>query len=510
MRRLALIIALIAAFIFILPGAVGAADTATSWGNFKEALEKASSLIKTNPEGAATEGAKARAIYDDQIAPAVTAAESAKARVLTGIVAAQEAAKQGDAVGLTVASELVEKSMLGLFLSSYESALKNDRVDDAKGWFDLLAAGLKFPESSDIYKEMKAVEADPKLAKTEGVEIGNDFVGKIIDKIGEELDEAIVLGNPKNKDRDPAEAQVKAAEGLGFFRAGEANISKKLGLEDTARLAGLIERVGTALGDGDWETAEEAADVAKDELAELETTKKLSGSAFIQQVSQVKVNLAAAARESGAGQADKAKKLTEEAWTDFTRVESQVRAVDAGTYVKIEKLFGQVKDSPNAGDINQLSALFGDIAAIKSGDKKATGASSTAVIFTTFERVQPILFALLALLGIYPIYLITRAFGWRNKAWRNIGIFIILLIVPVFMEALGRLGVEMKIEALQALSFTVSEWAKMAWALIVLAAFLFAISGLRAFCTQFGIKAFGVRAEEDEPISYDDHHAEVL
>ena len=510
MRRLALIIAVMTALVLILPTTALAADPAAPWGEFKAALSKASTLVKTDTGAAGIEAAKAHDIYDGKILPGLIAEKSAKAVVLAAIVDAHEAARHGDALGLEVASERAEKTMLGLFLSTFENKLDNQETESAKQWFDIIAAQLKFPAAADMFGEMKAIEADPKLAKTEGKDIVNDFVAKIVDKIGEELDEAIVAADPKSKDKDMGVAQVKAAEGLGYFKAGEGKIAKKLGYEDTARIAGLLDKVYSALVDGDWETAEEAADVAKRELAEIETTKKISGSAFVQQVTQVKASLSAAAKEAGDGKADDAKKLADDAWTGFTRVESQVREVDPANYVKIEKLFGQVKESPKAGDLNQLSELFSGIAAIESGQQKAARVSTTEAIFTTFERVQPVLFLLLALIGIYPIYLITRAFGWRHKAWRNIGIFIILLIVPVFMEALGRLGVEMKIETLQALSFTVSEWAKMAWALIVLAAFLFAISGLRAFCTQFGIKAIGVRIEEEEPVSFDDHHVEVL
>lgn len=490
---------LVMCFFMLIAGTAAAGTTVGSdWSEFKGAMEKAASVAKTDPAGARAEIEKARSIFIGDLRPALKAAESDIQRFVRELDAAHAAAGAGDGLALQLQEEILVKSGLGLFSSSLEAELAAGRLDKSEAWFNIIAAQLKLPETHELNLLMKSILKENKLAKHQGAEIMNGITARLAAKVAEEIDEALVAADPKNPDRDIIEAKVKMAEGIGYFRAAHRQVAAKLGFEDSARIAGLMDQANDALGDGDLKSAARAGEVVEHELAELETAEKLSGSALIQEIKSIEALLAATGKEANAGKAAAAQELADDAWTAFTRVESQIRALDTAAYVKIEKIFGEIKEHPSASRTEELGRLFQHVSEVSSGEKSATRATLDDQVFTGFERLQPIIFAILALLGIYPVYLISRAFGWSHRAWRNIGIFIMLLIVPVFMEAIGRFGVEMKIPALQAFSFMVNEWAKLAWTTLVFAAFLFAISGLRQFCAQFGIKAIGVRLEEDE------------
>jgi len=473
---------------------------ANVWLNFKEQLGKTTELMG-NSGAAALQLQKAKQIYEQMFAPISKSEPALNLELNTAWAAAKEAVQNGDKLELMLATETIEKTTLALVFHKFKALMQAGKVTDAWSWFTVIAAQLRLESNHSLVKKMQAAKARGKVSARQAASIVTGLNGALAAKVTEEIDEALEAAKPESGQADLAEAQVKAAEGLGYYYSIRSFISQKLGYKEAALLQGLLSQIRSSLAAAQVETASQAAETLKEELEEVEAAKKVSRSEFSQTLNKLQVILAHAAAETKKGEVEQAKILAKEAWSSFTKVEAEIRRLDVARYVKIEKLFPKVQEQSTVADIQELNNLFKAVLAVKSGQGAAGQASLDQTVVSSFENIQPFFFLLLALLGIYPVYLIIKAFGWGHRAWRNIGIFIILLIVPVFMEALGRLGVEFKITSLQALSFTVNEYAKMAWGLIVLAAFLFAISGLRQFCAQFGVKAIGVRQHPEEPIA---------
>ncbi len=492
-RNLLFLMVLILVAVFPVQSALAVAPSADDWADFKAAFDQAIDGLEADPDTAQGELANAQTIFDERF-DLSDVHSSAKDRVRVAFGAAQSALSAGDRMGLAEQSEIAEKSALALIFTELEAALDAGRIEDANGWFAVMAAQLKLGQDHELTEQMNSLKSG--TAAEGGATVIDGLALKLADKVAEELDEAVALADPDSPERDVAEARIKAAEGIGYFQAIAARVHNKIGLKDGSVVSGAVGSVYASLLDGDWELAAEHADIAKNELEEFAPHEEMSASAFDKGIADIQGILAAVRTETAAGNTEAAKHQAQDAWGAFVVVEPEIRRLDVNRYVAIEKIFPIIQEHPEVADVDELSNLFTEVAAVNSGEQDASQASISDTAITFFETWRHILFGLLALLGIYPIYLITKAFGWRHRAWRNIGIFMILLIIPVFMEALGRLGVEAKIETLQAFSFAVNEYAMLVWGLIMFTAFLFAINGLRAFCAQFGIEAIGVRQPE--------------
>lgn len=493
---------LLAFALLISPANAALADyqpTASDWVVFKQEMDKARELLKKSKDDAKQQLRETKQMYENKFKDNAVASNSIKSQIDSAWAAALDAAQNGNELKLAIETEIIEKVTLAFVYSTFKAKLK-ESSNQAWGWFTIMASQLKLNSNHEMVKEMEQLRNKSAVTEKDTNKVVNGLAVLLVNKVAEEVDEALEAAKPKNGSPDLAEAQIKAAEALGYFQSIKSFSEQKLGYKDTALLEGLLNQIKNQIADNNIAKASQAAEVLKEELEELGPTTKMAGEEFTKTINEIKNILTHAEEEIKQGQLEQAKNLANDAWSSFTKIEGEIRRLDVARYVKIEKIFPKIQEHPSTQDAQELKDIFSEVLAVKSGQKTVGRSSLDEVIVTGFENIQPIFFALLALLGIYPVYLIIKAFGWGHRAWRNIGIFIMLLIVPVFMEALGRIGVEFKIASLQALSFTVNEYAKMVWGLIVLAAFLFAINGLRQFCAQFGVKAIGVRQHADEPI----------
>ncbi len=495
MKRM--LVSVIIILLLVAPLPAFATDKVSDWEDFTGSLEEARSL--EDSEKAATAITNARNIFEKAFAKQIKGFDSTKLQIHQGLNDAAQAVTNSDDQGIAIGAELAEKTTLGLVFSAFQNDIGASNGAKARPWFDVMAKKLKLDSNHELVKQMDGINENPQTTKKEGVKVIDGLTSKLAGKVTEEVDEALVASDPTSAEPDLADAKIKAAEGVAYFRAMRSQADQKLGAEEAALVAGLLDQFFNASIDEDYDAALSAGTLIKKELEVLETSKNLSESQLEKEIEHINSELANAANQVEAGNVDAANDMIDESWNNFVKIEAQIRKIDAPRYVAIENIFAQIQGKPEKKNIMKLRQTFTEVAGVDSGEREVSAASTAAEIFTNFERIQPILLALLSLIGIYPIYLIFKAFGWAHKAWRNIGIFIVLLIMPVFMETLGRLGVELQIPALQVLSFTANEFAKMAWVLLMLMAFLFAISGLRSFCQQFGVKAIGVRALPEEP-----------
>lgn len=473
--------------------------TASDWAIFKEEMSKVNQLLKKSKNDAYQQLIKTKQNYEHKFTEQAVASNSVKLQIDSAWTAAANAVQNGEKLRLAIETEIIEKTTLALVYTTFKTKLTENKINQAWDWFSIMASQFKLNSKQELVKQMQQIRTKTTVSEKAINKLVNGLAVFFTNKVAEEIDEALEAASAANGRPDLAEAQIKAAEGVGYYQSIKSFSEQKLGYKDAALLEGLLNQIKNQIADNDITKARQAAEVLKEELAELTSTKQLSDTDLTQSINKIKKILTHVGQEIKKGELNQAKNLANDAWNSFTKIEGEIRRLDVTRYVKIEKIFPKIQEHPSEEDVQELKDIFSQVLAVKSGQETVARAPLDEIVVTGFENIQPFFFALLALLGIYPLYLIIKAFGWGHRAWRNIGIFIILLIVPVFMEAFGRLGVEFKITSLQALSFTVNEYAKMVWALMVLAAFLFAINGLRQFCSQFGVKAIGVRQQIEQP-----------
>jgi hypothetical protein len=106
----------------------------------------------------------------------------------------------------------------------------------------------------------------------------------------------------------------------------------------------------------------------------------------------------------------------------------------------------------------------------------------------------PLLFLLVGLASLYPMYLLNLAFGGRNNYWKAIAASLGLLFLPVLIEGLGGTlaylgdlsGVSV-LRSLGNLSLHQGAWGLPLWLLLAAVSVGLASYGFRGLCRQFGL-----------------------
>lgn len=181
-----------------------------------------------------------------------------------------------------------------------------------------------------------------------------------------------------------------------------------------------------------------------------------------------------------------------------------IQARDPGTAETTEALLASLADRPALRE-QDLTLLAAQVDAI---DRAANGSAQDAGL--AFERTVDGFWSnwtrlgvliVLGVLAIVQLVLLNMAFGGGNRNWRLVGWALLLLVVPVFYEALAALGSILAdllampgLEVLSRWSMFRSTSGQVAWALLVFVGLLLATVGLRGICVQFGLLGRGKRS----------------
>lgn len=185
----------------------------------------------------------------------------------------------------------------------------------------------------------------------------------------------------------------------------------------------------------------------------------------------------------------------QEAATQLGRATTPLR--DTAEYAALQRALdaAQTRAAPRPSDVQ---ALIGGLA---NAEQAARGEGSSALNRAALGTagwfsgwLRALVFLLLGLGALAPLYLLNLAFGGRNMYWRAITAGLVLLLLPLFLEGifgfLGALGDTLGGGALAALSnVTLSQgaYALPIWALVALAALGLLTYGFRGLCVQFGL-----------------------
>ena len=485
---------LIVLFMWLSPSAASAATPLAEWGTFTSHLEAATSA--DDPNNAVTEIDQARALLEIVFVAAAPEARGEGRQIERTLAAARLAAASGDSESLLIETELARTRTFSLVSEAFITAVESDRPKQADAWLAIIAEELDLGPNDNLVRTMGSYQAGNEEARQDLVP---GLMAHLVSRVTDHTDQALAAADPDSLEANGVRARIETAAGIGYFHAARSMVEEELGIEESARVLGLLHKLRDAVTDRDFSAATQAGEAVKYELSSIGLVTEIAGPALVKEITQITAILTDASRQADARQLNSATDLTEKAWVAFTKIEPQIRRHDTVRYISIEKHFTALRSGADAPRLRELRTLFLETAEVISGTMDAADASLTERLFTGFERIQPLLFAFLALLATYPLYLVAKAFSWRQRAWRNISLFIMIAAVPVFMEAIGRLGVELGVESLQAFSFTANEYAKMVWAFLVLAGLLFAIAGLRELNAEPDVPVLGVKPPKRKP-----------
>ncbi|WP_424949798.1 hypothetical protein [Deinococcus sp.] len=154
----------------------------------------------------------------------------------------------------------------------------------------------------------------------------------------------------------------------------------------------------------------------------------------------------------------------------------------------------QGRSGVRSGDVQALIAEANNL-------ERRANTQATSLLDTTSASVSrlpapiwPLLFLIVGLLSLYPMYLLNLAFGGRNSYWRAIAAGLGLLFLPVLLDGLGGTfaflgdlsGVSF-LRSLGNLSLHQGVWGLPVWLLLTAGAVALTSYGFRGLCRQFGL-----------------------
>lgn len=147
-----------------------------------------------------------------------------------------------------------------------------------------------------------------------------------------------------------------------------------------------------------------------------------------------------------------------------------------------------------AADVQAVSAGLNNLENLAQARPTSALDAASVTASRIGTPIWPLLFLIVGLLALYPLYLLNLAFGGRNNSWKAIAASLLLLFVPVLLEGLGGtfaylgdlLGVPF-LRSLGNLSLHQGAWGLPIWLLLAAGAVGLASYGFRGLCRQFGL-----------------------
>ena len=147
-----------------------------------------------------------------------------------------------------------------------------------------------------------------------------------------------------------------------------------------------------------------------------------------------------------------------------------------------------------AGDLQAVLAELNNVEQLSAAQPTSALDATSVSVSRLAPPLWPLLFLIVGLLALYPLYLLNLAFGGRNSYWRAIAASLLLLFLPVLLEGLGGtlaylgdLSGAGFLRALGNLSLRQGAWGLPIWLLLTAAAVALASYGFRGLCRQFGL-----------------------
>jgi hypothetical protein len=145
----------------------------------------------------------------------------------------------------------------------------------------------------------------------------------------------------------------------------------------------------------------------------------------------------------------------------FNRIRNPMAELDPELFIKIRNSFVSSRRDPSLENINALIDNV-DLAILTfQGKREPPEASLWLNLLAIWGEYGIYAFVALSIFVLYPIYRMISII--KKPQFRNLGLFMLIVISPILLEGVGRLSAIFKIPLLQNFSFTTSESVTIFW-----------------------------------------------
>jgi PAS domain S-box-containing protein len=159
----------------------------------------------------------------------------------------------------------------------------------------------------------------------------------------------------------------------------------------------------------------------------------------------------------------------------YNEVGAEVGSIDPELYLSTKNQFMEVKRIPTREGIGTLMGAIDTTILTFQGKREPPEAPFKLKLLVVWGKVQLYVLILLALLSINPIYRAIQV--GRKPTFRRLSVFILVIVIPLLFEGIGRVGILLKISLLQNFSFLTNELATLQWAVLMFFGLFMAKSG---------------------------------
>ena len=159
----------------------------------------------------------------------------------------------------------------------------------------------------------------------------------------------------------------------------------------------------------------------------------------------------------------------------YNELGRDVAGVDPELYLSTKNQFMEAKRIPSVERIASLREAVDTTILTLQGKRQAPEAPLRLQFLVLWGRIQLYALVLLALISLVPIYKAIQV--GRKPTFRRLSIFILVIVVPLVFEGIGRVGILLKLNPLQNFSFLTNEYATFQWAVLMFFGLFIAKSG---------------------------------
>jgi PAS domain S-box-containing protein len=201
------------------------------------------------------------------------------------------------------------------------------------------------------------------------------------------------------------------------------------------------------------------------------------GSEEVTQLVLIKDYLTSAKAHIKRGEAGLAISELNNGLTLFNEIRDRVASLDPALYATIRDGFVKEKRTPTVEGIESLEDQINNAILTFQGKRKPKEATLYLKMMIVWGKIQLYIFILLAFL-VLPLFI--RIWQTTKKPYfHKLGLFLAIIITPILLEGMGRLGILLNISFLQNFSFMTNEQATILWAFLMIAGLIMARYGFQ-------------------------------
>jgi PAS domain S-box-containing protein len=159
----------------------------------------------------------------------------------------------------------------------------------------------------------------------------------------------------------------------------------------------------------------------------------------------------------------------------YNEISGEMAGLDPELYLSTKNKFMEIRRNPSLEGIHSLRDSIDTAMLTFQGKRIPTEATLKLRILVLWGSVQLYFLVILALLSLAPIYKAVQV--GTKPTFRRLSVFILVIVIPLLFEGIGRVGILLKIPLLQNFSFLTNELATLQWAILMFFGLFLAKSG---------------------------------